>query len=368
MNIAYFDFDDIRNPLLGAGQAQATFQVASRLVKKGHRVTVFASRFPGSQDRIEQGISYRHIGLGSQFIRLNNLAYLFFAPWQALRFKPNEFDVIVECSTAPTSTLFTPLMTKIPVIILPSMFNAAEFYKKYKLPFHLVEKFGARFYSYAMPYSEVDKAKMLALNPNLITRNIPQGVAENFFDIKPQKPDSILFLSRLDMSQKGIDLLLESYQQIAQQSTLPLIIAGHGPDQKKIAALIRSYHLEKKVSLVGSAYEKKKFALMAKAAFVVFPSRHDEMCLWTIEALAGGLPLVAFDLPESAWIPKSVAIKVPCYDVKKFAQGMIQLTQPTLNLKMRQKARAFARHFSWDKVADMTEAFMLEIITKQGKQ
>lgn len=65
LQIVYLDFDDIKNPLLNAGQARATAEVGKRLALKGHKVTSVCSRYPGAKDRIENGIKYTHIGLGS---------------------------------------------------------------------------------------------------------------------------------------------------------------------------------------------------------------------------------------------------------------------------------------------------------------
>ena len=48
LHIAFLDFDDLRNPLLSGGQARATYEVAYRLVKLGHKVTIICGRYPGS--------------------------------------------------------------------------------------------------------------------------------------------------------------------------------------------------------------------------------------------------------------------------------------------------------------------------------
>ena len=98
LQIVYLDFDDIKNPLLGAGQATATYEVAKRLVKKGHSVTVLCSRYPNYKDRKQEGIVYKHIGLGSGHIKLNNLVYFFAVPFAVMRVSA---DIIIECFTAP---------------------------------------------------------------------------------------------------------------------------------------------------------------------------------------------------------------------------------------------------------------------------
>lgn len=197
MTIAFLDFDDIRNPLLGAGQAHATMEVGKRLVEKGHRVTVISSRYPGSKDRVENGMEYRHIGLGTSWIKLNNLAFIAAAPFAVRKIRA---DLLIECFTAPISTLFSPLFTNIPVIGLPSMFNAAEFTKKYKLPFHWIERIGMKFYRYLLPYSQVDRAKAKRLNPHVHCEIVPQGVGGEFFKIPRKDPKHILYFGRLDIA------------------------------------------------------------------------------------------------------------------------------------------------------------------------
>src|SRR3989344_9043319 len=148
LTITFLDFDDIRNPILGGGQAIATKEVGSRLARMGHQVVSLCSRYPGYKNREENGIFYKHIGLGTKWVKLNNLFYILLLPFAVRNLKS---DIIIECFTAPISTLFSPLFTKIPVVALPSMFNAQEFSNKYHLPFYLIERLGCRFYKYFLP-------------------------------------------------------------------------------------------------------------------------------------------------------------------------------------------------------------------------
>ncbi|HUD19858.1 MAG TPA: glycosyltransferase family 4 protein [Patescibacteria group bacterium] len=367
MNITYFDLDDVANPLLGAGQARATYEVASRLAARGHNVTVVASNYPGARDRVEAGIHYTHIGPATGNIKVNNFAYFAAVPWYAKSLTRQKADVVLECFTAPTSTLMSPLFTKVPVVAIPSMFNAKEFSKKYHLPFEIIEKFGVAHYRYALPYSDVDSAKLKKLNPNITYEIIGQGVGDEYTNLKLTTPKHILFLSRLDMDQKGIDLLLEAYAKIANSVTYPLVIAGHGPDEKKIAQYIHALHLEKSVTMVGGAYGEKKFKLMAEAVCVAFPSRHDEMCLWTLEGLAAGLPFVVFDLPESRWMPETVSLKAPMYDVASFATLLKKAADPKVRDTMGKAARKFTRQFNWENVVNRYEKFLTMVVDRERK-
>ncbi len=365
ISLSYLDFDDLKNPLLGAGQARATYEVGKRLSKMGYDVTVYCSKYPGSQNREEGNITYKHIGLGSKFLRLNNLLYILLLPFYVRNIKS---DVIIESFVAPVSTIGTPRFTSIPIIGLPSMFNAKEFYQKYHLPFHWIEQYGAKQYKYFLPYSDVDSAKMKKLNPSIKYKIVPQGVDESFFFIKHTEPKHILFLSRLDMHQKGIDLLIKTYAKIVSEIGYPLVIAGHGPDENKIRKMIKDLHLEDYIHLVGSAYGKKKEKLIAEALYVVFPSRHDELSLWALEALASGMPIVGFDLPECKWASTPAYLKAPAFNLDSYARLLLQATDRKMNKALRKEARIFAKKYTWDRVAEMFDQFIREVLLYETKK
>ena len=362
--IAYLDLDDIQNPLLAGGQATATYEVGRRLAAKGHKVIVYCSKYPGYKDRVQEGIEYKHVGLDFGNIKINNALYILSIPFIA---RTIEADIIIECFTAPISTLFSPIFTKIPVIALPSMFNAEEFTRKYKLPFNVIEKFGMRFYKYMLPYSEIDNAKAKKINPYIHTKIVSQGVDDIYLNNTQEEPQFILFLGRFDMAQKGIDLLLQAYAKVKEIIGYKLIIAGHGPDKEKIEQMITGLNLENKVGIYGSAYGEKKLKLMSQALYTVFPSRHDEICLWALESLAGGLPLIGFDLPESKWMNDIVSLKGPKYDIHTYSQLLVKATQPEVIEPMRKASREFAKKYSWDHVVNSFEEFFAQVLAIEEK-
>lgn len=364
MYIVFLDFDDIKNPLLAAGQAIATYKTAKVLVKRGHKVTVISSRFPGSKDRKNQGIYYKHIGLGSNSVKLNNLFYIFALPFIVRKIKA---DIIIECFTAPISTLFTPLWTKVPVIALPSSFEASRFSKKYHLPFTWVEKFGSGFYKYFLPYSLYTDKKMKKMNPQIISKIVPEGVDKEFLKIKRGLAKHILFLGRMDIDQKGIDLLLKAYKKIIDKIQYPLIIAGNGPDEKKVNQMIQKLGLEKKVSMTGATYGEKKKKILEESLFVAFSSRHETFSCFALEALASGLPLVAFDIPGLSWTDKKSTVKAIAFNVDDYAKLLLQTSgNKQLNI-MSKNARNLARKYTWEKVAINFEEFFKKIIANEKR-
>lgn len=361
MKIAILDMDDIKNPFWGTGQSRATRQVGSRLAKNNH-VVVYSSKYPGYNDYEEDGIKYKHIGIVSNSPQITNLAYILSLPFFVKNIKA---DIIIENFNAPFSINLTPVLTKIPIVALPTMFNAKEFAKKYHFPFDLIEAIGMKNYKYILPYSNVDKNKAVRLNPSIKYKIVPQGVGQEFFKIKRSKPKYILYFGRLDIWQKGADLMIEAYAKIKNRIKYPLVIAGHGSDKGKIEELIKKYKLQKQVSLVGPIYGKEKEKYFANAIYNIFPSRHDEICLATLEVLAAGLPVVCFDLPESKWITDKVSLKARFLDTNDLSKKMVEATNIKLNTKMSVQARELAKGYSWDRVAQDIENFLRLVIKDQ---
>jgi glycosyltransferase involved in cell wall biosynthesis len=361
MNIAFLDLDDIRNPLMGAGQARATVEVGKRLVQMGHSVTSYCSKYPGYRDRTEFGIRFVHIGINTPYPRLNNAAYLFAAPLHARTIRA---DIIVECFTSPISTLCSPMFTRVPVVALPTSFDAKRHSELYHLPFTWIERFGARQYKYFMPYTQAYLDKMRRYNPTIDASIIPEGVSDEFFHIRQKTPKYILSLGRIEFHQKGLDLLLESYAKIKHKS-YPLIIAGKGNHEAMIQKLIHTHHLEKSVKFVGPAYGDKKTELLSGALYVAMPSRNEGFPLFSLEALAAGLPIMVFDIPGFSWTQSAAVVKAKPFDTRDYARILEQNMDTATITPRRAVAKATARPYSWDNVANKMEEYFQYVLRKE---
>lgn len=362
LHIVFLDFDDIKNHLLAGGQARATFEVARRLIKLGHRVTVVCSRFPGSEDGFNEGIYYRHVGLGTTSVRLNNVAFFFALP---LAVRTLRADAIIECFTAPISTCFSPLFTSIPVIGMPTMFEAKEFAQKYHLPFHWVEWLGCKFYRYFLAYSSLNKMKMEKLNPRVITRIIPNGVGEELFEASNQEGSYAFFIGRIDIRQKGLDLLLEAIRLKRNELQHKIIIAGNGPkeEEAELQRLIREKNLSDSVEFIGRVDGEKKMKLLAGCAFGVYPSRFEDFPLVPLEFTGLGKPLVCYDIPGLAWVDSTVAAKAQPFSAESLAQAISALSNDApMREKMRRKCRPFAEKYGWNNIAKDYARFCYEVL------
>jgi glycosyltransferase involved in cell wall biosynthesis len=94
--------------------------------------------------------------------------------------------------------------------------------------------------------------------------------------------------------EKGFDTAIAA----ARAATVPLVIAGAGPDEPRLRALAAGGE----VSFTGRVAPEELAGLRRRAAVVLAPSRWEEPCPYSVlEALAAGVPVLASDrggLPE----------------------------------------------------------------------
>lgn len=93
------------------------------------------------------------------------------------------------------------------------------------------------------------------------------------FNLKLKNKTIIFSISNL-VKRKGIDLLIKSYNIF--EKTHPnsiLIIAGEGPEKKKLQLLVNKFGLQEKIKLLGYISDVEKFSFMKQSKFFVLPSR-----------------------------------------------------------------------------------------------
>ncbi|MXV43529.1 glycosyltransferase [Saccharibacter sp. 17.LH.SD] len=96
---------------------------------------------------------------------------------------------------------------------------------------------------------------------------------------------------------KGLALFCERNPDKADR--VHLSIAGDGPQQQELEQLIKDYHLEQRVSLLGFVSDVPHF--LRHLHLYTQPSRYEGMCLAAHEAMGMGLPLMATPVGEMTY-------------------------------------------------------------------
>lgn len=364
LRILHLDYDDRKNPFARGGQANSTYEIYRRLSKQ-HKVTVLTGNYPGAQNMIIENIHYRRIGIGKWGAFASLVSYWFVLPWKVYRLQ-REFDVIVENFTAPVSVSLVPFVAKVPVIACATFLGAKDLSEKYKLPFQHIADWGIKKYRRIIALTEYSEQEIIRMNDEAETRIIPRGISREYLNIDPFDGDYVLYLGRVDIFNKQLDLLIDSFKKLTQQKNdALLVIAGSGKESelKRLNSLIRKANIKQNVKLVGHVTDQEKVDLIAKSKFVVYPSRFETFGNVALEALACAKPLVCFDIPGFHWIPKEVCRKVDPTDRNGLEKEMMELYYDTfLRLELGRKSREFARGYSWEKTSEKHIAFIKEAV------
>jgi glycosyltransferase involved in cell wall biosynthesis/O-antigen/teichoic acid export membrane protein len=356
--ILHLAFEDPARPWAGGGSVR-TEEIDRRLA--GHfRVTVVCARYPGSRPRVENGVRYVHIGVpGGQ--RINLLSYFAMLPWALLRYPS---DLVVEDFAAPFSSVAVPWLTSRPVIGMVQWLFAQEKSAQYRLPFHLVERIGLASHRNLVAVSEDLAIVLRRRNPRARVLVAENGLPDEAFATRERQRRDILFLGRLEIAQKGLDILIQAFADIAEGTAAALVIAGSGPDEARLRVLASSLGVAERVTFAGHVPPADRFDLLASAELVAMPSRYETFGMVAAEALAVGTPVVAFDIPcLRSVVSAEGGVLVPPFDSDAFAAALTDLLHDEARKeRLGQAGPDVVRHLRWDAVAERQRDFFAEVL------
>ena len=352
LRVLHLGFEDPAMPGAGGGSLR-THEINRRLVADGMDVTVLTTRYPGCVDRVQDGVRYLHVGAGPGGSRLSRLlGYVLGLP-AAVRRLARGRDLVVEDFFAPFASMAAPLWTRRPTIGVVQWLQAREKSRQYHLPLHLLQAFGVRSHRRLVSVSEDTAAQLRALNPDLEVDVIGNGVDPTLFDQPAQAGRDVVFLGRLELGGKGLDLLLAAWARIHGQVDGQLVIAGGGHDEARVRREVTRLGLDDRVRFAGWVVGVEKARLLAGARVVAMPSRMETFGIVAVEAFAAATPVVAFAIPSlREVVPDGAGFTVPPFDVGEYAQRLLQIgTDADLAVAMGARGRRFAAGYDWDALA-----------------
>jgi glycosyltransferase involved in cell wall biosynthesis len=174
----------------------------------------------------------------------------------------------------------------------------------------------------------------------------------------PTRAPYFLFLGRLAVEQKGLDLLIKAYGAARKQHAfLPdLLIAG--PDYRGggavLKALVSRLGLGDKVQLIGPVFGETKSQLLAGAYVFVHPSRWEGMPLSILEALGQGTPcLVSQATGLSEWVEARSCGWSTGLDAHNLAEALVRLASDEKDVwaKAQHACSSVRSDYSWANIA-----------------
>ncbi|WP_395359083.1 glycosyltransferase family 4 protein [Streptomyces sp. YH02] len=343
-------YEDAENPAFRDGDALAIAKVARRLSEDFRVTVVTAGRRGGSEER--DGIRYVRLPVCRAGPRTGRLLFLTLLPFVARRIR---HDLWLESFSPPFSTSFLPLTTGAPVVGIGRGRGGETLWRRYHVPFFLVERLGLRCYRHIVVMNAADASVVRRLSPRAEVQVIANGVEQHHLDeTRLGTGRFILYLGRIDAWTKGLDLLFEAYERAAPPLELLLVGTGAPAEERGLAARLTAHGLGRpgpRITWVGHADEEHRRQLLRDSAFLVMPSRHETFGLAALEGMSYGKPVLHFDLPALRWMRDGGDVAVPPFDVAAFAARMNELaTDPELRRRLGRRSGLAAQHYTWDEM------------------
>lgn len=185
---------------------------------------------------------------------------------------------------------------------------------------------------------------------------IDMGVdLSEYLEIKtPSKIYDACFLGRLH-PQKGIFDLIDIWRLVCQErpkAKLAMIGGGSKEFKERLKKTIIKEGLSEDITFLGFKIGKEKIKILKQSKVFVLPSFYESWGMVAVEAMAAGLPVVAYNLPIFPKIFPQGIVSVPIGDRKSFAQATLRLlAEEKFYQKMKKQAEEQARNYDWKKVA-----------------
>ncbi|NKB69939.1 MAG: glycosyltransferase [Candidatus Latescibacteria bacterium] len=379
MKICHLGYDDLDNPWLGGGGAIRAREIYRRLAPR-HEITLVTGGYPGAA-REEWVDGLRIVRLGgcadaetAQGYARSRLSYCRWAPAYLQR---ADWDVWVHEFSAYVP-LWIPRARRRRGILLFQHFMGHHALAKHKLVGAVAwaaEKWTLRAYPRIITVSpSVEQLVRAQLGKRPVQVDcVYNGVEADYFDLRSEEDDYVLYFGRTDVHTKGMDVLIEAFARLAADyPSLQLKIAGRSGNARQnqlLAELIDRHDLRRRVEVVGTVADKDKRELLRRALFLCLPSRYEGWCIVAIEAGAAGKAVVGTRISglQDAIRHGETGLLVESGRPEQVAEAMRQLLDAADQRRcLGEQGRAWARRFDWDRIAEDHEEICLRAVRQNG--
>ncbi|MBD3316729.1 MAG: glycosyltransferase [Chitinivibrionales bacterium] len=371
MKILIINWRDIEHPE-GGGAEVHLHEIFSRLVRRGHQVTLLTTAFRGAEREKEIG--------GLKILRWGHtFTFNWEAPFLARRILARQaVDCIVDdvnkipffsprwFHSVPTCVFFHHLFGN--TIFELTVWPCAA----YVLMLERLSGWGYR----NVPCCTVSKSTA----DELVGCGFDRSrivVIENSVDTDRYRPSSavskesgmLLYAGRIK-SYKNVEIALDALKSLLSKGRrdLRLVISGTGDHEPALKAYAGRLGLENRVRFLGYTEEERQIDLYRRATIFVNTSLKEGWGITNIEAGACGTAVVANNAPG---LRDSVKDGETGLLYSENNQAHLEecierlLDDESLRKKFELNGRKWALHFSWDRSAERVEEWLMGVVGKK---
>jgi len=186
---------------------------------------------------------------------------------------------------------------------------------------------------------------------------VPEEVPdESKLQWRTDGPINILFLGRIDRINKGVDLLVDAFTQIASTNAdVHLTVQGpdHG-DAKTIRDQVAQAGLSNRIEILGPDYQSNPTELAGRYDLFILPSRFEGFGLSALEAMLAARPIIISEIAGLApHVRKCDGGAVVDATVDSIRGGIVQLISRRAEWReIGMRGRAYVlENLNWSRIA-----------------
>lgn len=352
---------DIKNPQVGGAEI-ILYEIAKRLVERGHKITWFCRSFAGGKEK--------EIIDGIEIMRRGNKYNVYFEAYKYYRSLARKPDKVIEsvntvCWQTP---LYIPRGKRIAYV---NQLAREVFY--YELPSiisnlaYILEDWEYKTYKNTsfMCYSESTKADLIKIGiPKENIHLFPIGLDhKRYYPGEKSKEPLFLCVSRL-VQMKRVNLVISAMKRVVEKyPKTKLAVIGYGYQRNDLGKLRHKLKLENNVFFIdedilffGKNSKDKKVEFMQKSWALIFPSVKEGWGMTVTECAACGTPAIITDvtgLKDSVIKNKTGLIISKNPTLEELSSAMIKIIKnERLRESLSKQALKWSTNFSWVRAAD----------------
>jgi glycogen synthase len=365
MKIAFYSYDFIKNPWCGGGGAYRDLKIHQQLAGR-HKITCYYGKFKGAANHTESGITFRFLGNPANYL-FSRISYALLATIHALFIKADIIVIGYSVFSPVVSFLFRNRITIIEMFHLTGQ-GPVRKYSLFGIAPMIAERLalagGRHFICINNALSDIIRTRYKKQSVTVVYTGFDEDLLKGTGDDQ----NYLLYFGRIDIYMKGIDLLVDAYEKIAGvHPRHRLVLAGRGShhDVVWLKNRIERSPYKDRISFHENVSDLEKSDLLHHATIACMPSRFEGWCITAIEAAACSKASIGTrisGLCESIR-DNETGILIDPENVDKLAQAMSQmLSDEALRARLGSNGPAWARNFTWEKIAEQQEAYYRAVV------
>jgi glycosyltransferase involved in cell wall biosynthesis len=348
----------------------ATYNLAKHLAAKGHEVHILTSLDKGFPvESRENGYMVHRIARHN--IRIFGTIILYIKIIALLRkIRPE----IVHCqgTVISISAWVTKLLWNIPYIIYGH--GTDEYYPKWYLKPIIRLALKKADVTIALTL-DMKKAMQKIYDRNILV--IPNGIDLNQFlnlsrktaraNLKIKDHEEIILFVGSLLPIKGLKYLIYAMEPVhLSHPDVRLFLVGNGPLRNELEHLVTKVDLETCVNFCGRITNDKVPDYIVASDIFVLPSLSEGLPIVILEAMAGGLPIIASKvggIPEIVIEKENGLLFEPKKPEQITKQISFLLDNNDLKHQISRNNKEKIKYYSWENITDKLENIYTEIIT-----